>query len=77
MMWQHVSLVSSLWFFGLAKMGYGGGEVLTLGPCKVENRREGMNNGEKMGGGGGGKEVTWQQFVQFLHLGGHRPPDQK
>ena len=55
----HVISVISV-VFGLVKMGYRGGEVLTLGPHDIESEREGANNGmhdgEKMGGGGGGKE---------------------
>ena len=42
--------------FRLVKMGYRGGKVLKLGPHEVESGMEGVNNGEKMGGGGDGKE---------------------
>ena len=40
----------------LVNMGYGGGGVLTLGPCDIASGREGMNNREQVDGDGGGKE---------------------
>ena len=49
--------------FGLVKMGYGGGEVLTLGPCEVESGREGADNREKMSSSGGGKEGSDMAMV--------------
>ena len=52
--------------FGFVKMGYGGGEVLTLGPHEVESGREGTNNREKMGGGGGGKEGSDMAIVRVV-----------
>ena len=52
--------------FGLAKTGYGGGEVLTLGPHKVESGREGVNNREKTGSGGGGKEGSNMAMVHMV-----------
>ena len=60
----HVSVVPVV--FGFVKMGYGGGKVLTLGPHKVESGREGMNNGEKMGSGGGGKEGSDMATVHVV-----------
>ena len=52
--------------FGLVKMGYGGGEVLTLGPHEVESGREGINSGEKAGDGGGGKEGSDMPMVRVV-----------
>ena len=52
--------------FGLVKIGYGGGEVLTLGPHEVESGKEGANNGEKTGGGGGGKEGSDVAMVRTV-----------
>ena len=40
----------------LVNTGYGGGGVLTLGPCNIASQREDMNNREKVDVGGGGKE---------------------
>ena len=61
----HVISVISV-VFGLVKMGYRGGEVLTLGPREVESGREGANNREKMGGGGGGKEGSDVAMVRTV-----------
>ena len=58
-----VSVISVV--FGLVKTGYGGGKVLTFGPHEVENGREGVNNGEKMGGGGG-KEGSNMAMVHMV-----------
>ena len=61
----HISLHCHQWVtyphpvvLWLVNMGYGGGRVLTLGPCNIASGREGTNDREQVGGGGvGRKEV--------------------